>query len=88
MSMYRAFGLIPQEATQQKPRRPYWCSRQKSLIKILLNWNINMTAVTPCANALYVHMGKIVAVLPYYKDLYVTANQRLSIARFRLTPIC
>jgi hypothetical protein len=27
-------------------------SKQKSLIKILLNWNTNMAAVTSCANAL------------------------------------
>jgi hypothetical protein len=29
-----------------------WCSRQKSLIKILLNWNTNMAAVTSCANVI------------------------------------
>jgi hypothetical protein len=51
--LYRAFALIPQGPTQQKPWRPCWCSRQKSLIKILLNWNANMAAVTSCANALY-----------------------------------
>jgi hypothetical protein len=34
---------IPQGSTQQKPWRPYWRFRQKSLIKILLNWNTNMT---------------------------------------------
>ena len=49
---YRAFALIPQGPTQQKPWRPCWCSRQKSLIKIILNWNTNMAAVTSCANAL------------------------------------
>jgi hypothetical protein len=48
----RAFVLIPQGPTQQKPWRPCWCSRQKSLIKILLNWNTDMAAVTSCANAL------------------------------------
>ena len=36
--------------THQKPWRPCWCSRQKNLIKILLNWNTNMAAVTSCAN--------------------------------------
>jgi hypothetical protein len=35
-----------------KPWRPCWCSRQKNLITILLNWNTNMAAVTSCANAL------------------------------------
>jgi hypothetical protein len=50
---YRAFAIIPQRPTQQKPWRPCWCSRQKSLIKIILNWNTNMAAVTSCANALY-----------------------------------
>ena len=50
----RAFALIPQGSTQQKPWRPCWCSRQKSLIKILLNWNTNMAAVTSCANALLI----------------------------------
>ena len=49
----RAFALLPQGSTQQKPWRPCWCSRQKSPIKILLNWNTNMVAVTSCANALY-----------------------------------
>ena len=49
---YRAFALIPQGPTQQKPWRPCWCSRQKRLIKILLNWNTNMATVTSCANAL------------------------------------
>jgi hypothetical protein len=49
----RAFALIPQGPTQQKPWRPCWCFRQKSLIKIILNWNTNMAAVTSCANALY-----------------------------------
>ena len=34
---------IPQGSTQQKPWRPCWRFRQKSLIKILLNWNTNMT---------------------------------------------
>jgi hypothetical protein len=49
---YRAFALIPQGPTQQKPWRPCWCFIQKSLIKIILNWNTNMAAVTSCANAL------------------------------------
>jgi hypothetical protein len=40
--VYRAFALILQAPTQQKPWRPCWCSRQKSLIKIILNWNTNM----------------------------------------------
>ena len=39
--------------TQQKSWRPCWCSRQKSLIKIILNGNANMAAVTSCANALF-----------------------------------
>jgi hypothetical protein len=34
---YRAFALIPQGPTEQKPWRPCWCSRQKSLIKIIFN---------------------------------------------------
>ena len=50
--LYRAFALIPRGPTQQKPWRPCWCSRQKSLIKIILNWNTSMAAVTSCANAL------------------------------------
>ena len=44
--------LVFQFKNQQKPWWPCWCSRQKSLIKILLNWNTNMAAVTSCANAL------------------------------------
>ena len=39
--MYREFSLIPQGPTQQNPWRPCWCPRQKSLIKIILNWNTN-----------------------------------------------
>jgi hypothetical protein len=42
---YRAFALISQGPT-------CWCSRQKSRIKIILNWNTNTAAVTSCANAL------------------------------------
>jgi hypothetical protein len=42
----RAFALIPQGLTQQKPWRPCWCFRQNNLIKIILNWNTNMAAVT------------------------------------------
>jgi hypothetical protein len=52
--VYRAIPLIPKGPTQQKSWRPCWCSRQKSLIKIILNWNTNMAAVTSCANALYI----------------------------------
>ena len=50
--VYRAIPLIPKGPTQQKSWRPCWCSRQKSLIKTILNWNTNMAAVTSCANAL------------------------------------
>jgi hypothetical protein len=49
---YRAFALIRQGPTQQKSCRPCWCFIQKSLIKIILNWNTNMAAVTSYANAL------------------------------------
>ena len=70
MCIELAFALIP---TQQEPRRrPCWCSRQKSLIKILLNWNTNMAAVTLCANALYLR-----------QNLYVRSN---SIAATSLSP--
>ena len=48
----RPRGPGNEDATQQKPWRPCWCSRQKSVIKIILNWTINMAAVTSCANAL------------------------------------
>jgi hypothetical protein len=51
---YRAFALNPHGPTQQKPWRSGWCSRQKSLIEIVLNWNTNMAAVKSCANALQV----------------------------------
>ena len=50
---YGAFALIPQGPAQQKPWRPCWCSRQKSLIlKIILDWNTNIAS---CANAIHSH---------------------------------
>ena len=52
LTIERLHSLPMQGSTQQKRWRPCWCSRQKRLIKIILNWNTNMAAVTSCANAL------------------------------------
>jgi hypothetical protein len=63
---YRAFALIPQGPTQQKPWRPCWCSRQKSLIKIIFNW-------TPtCIWRLWCHVETL-----YWPDQTETAVMRL-----------
>jgi hypothetical protein len=86
ISDYRAFALISQRPTQQKPWRPCWCSRQKSLIQIILNWNTNMAAVTSCANALFIIFPATVArhisqACPVwiYSTLRVTSQRALFI---------
>jgi hypothetical protein len=41
---------------QPPPRSPTFLGKimaKKILVKIILNWNTNMAAVTSCANALY-----------------------------------
>ncbi len=42
----RAFALGPWGTRQQRRWRPYWCTWQKHLIKIMLSWHTNMAAVT------------------------------------------